>query len=135
MLLRISIYLNALVFLMLIPMLEVGSTHVFNQDWPAHARLHEVWQLVTNGLLAILTLVLSRDARTRNVGGVIALAINAGFLAALAGADSYGGSMAHSDGSELLLAGINPASAIITCLSLAILVGMFGVRKPERATA
>ncbi|WFL77725.1 hypothetical protein P7228_01260 [Altererythrobacter arenosus] len=133
MLLRIPIYLNALVFLVLIPYLEISPTHVFNPDWPAHAKLHEVWQLVTNGLLSILTVLLVRNARHALVSGATALAINVGFLAALAGAGSYGGSMAHSDGSELLVAGINPASAILACLSLAILAGMFAARKTDLA--
>src|SRR5210317_1564835 len=104
MLLRVSIYLNLLIFLVLIPVLEVGPTHVFNADWPGHARLHEVWQLVTNALLSILALLLVHRDGFRWIAGAIALSINMGFLAALITANDYGGSMVHSDGSELLIA-------------------------------
>ena len=37
--------------------------------------------------------------------------------------------MMHSDGTELLVAGVNPASAIIGALSLAIFAGMLLARK------
>lgn len=124
MLLRLFIYINAAVFLFLIPYLEVGSTHVFNPDWPAHARLHEVWQLVTNGLASILAVILAWRGHNVRLGGIIALTINAGFLAALASSGLYGGGMAHSDGSELLVAGVNPASIILLTLSIGILAGI-----------
>ncbi|TNE59182.1 MAG: hypothetical protein EP341_02445 [Sphingomonadales bacterium] len=129
MFLRVSIYLNALVFLALIPYLEVSQTHVFNPDWPGHARLHEVWQLITNGLLSIIAVVLAGRPRRSVLAGAVALSINAGFLGALASSGSYGGSMMHSDGTELLVAGVNPASAIIGALSLAIFAGMLLARK------
>ena len=129
MLLRASIYLNAVVFLLLIPVLEIGPTHVFNADWPAHAKLHEVWQLVSNGLLSILSVLLLRWAQSRWIAGAIGLTINIGFLAALVAANGYGGSMVHSDGTELLIAGINPASAILAALSLGILGGLLQNQK------
>lgn len=129
MLLRASIYLNALVFLILIPVLEVGPTHVFNVDWPAHARLHEVWQLVTNGLLSILAVALVHRPHVQWIAGATSLTINLGFLTALASANSYGGSMVHSDGSELLIAGVNPASAIIILLSLGIVGGLIQAKR------
>ena len=127
MLLRASIYLNAAVFLLLIPVLEVGPTHVFNADWPAHARLHEVWQLATNGLISILSVLLVHRDNSRWVAGALGLTINLGFLAALTVSGLYGGSMVHSDGSEMLIAGINPASAIVAALSLGILGGFLRV--------
>lgn len=121
--LRIPVYLNAIVFLALIPCLEIGVTHVFNPDWPAHARLHEVWQLTTNGLLSILAALLVRIARYAIIGAVVALTINTGFLLAFVGASTYGGGMAHSDGSELLVAGVNPAPVIVGALFIAISAG------------
>lgn len=133
MLLRITIYLNTLVFLVLIPFLEISATHVFNPDWPAHARLHEVWQLATNGLLSALTAYLVTQERYAIVAGAIALTINAGFLTALASADAYSGGMVHSDGSELLVAGANPASAIATAITLAICLGLLQVWRCRHA--
>lgn len=120
MLLKISVALNALVFLLVIPLLEVGPTHLFNPDWPAHARLHEFWQLVTNGLISLLALWLVTWGRQRVTGALVALAINVGFLVALAAAPLYGGSMVHSDGSELLVAGANPAIIVVGLLAAAI---------------
>ena len=115
--------------MLLIPLLEIGPTHVFNPDWPAHARLHEVWQLVTNGLLSILSVFLVHRDNSRWIAGTMCLTINLGFLAALTISSVYGGSMVHSDGSELLIAGINPASVILATLSLGILGGLHQDRK------
>ena len=49
-LLTISIALYAIA----VPYLEINDTHVFNPDWVAHARLHEVWQLITNSSLGAI---------------------------------------------------------------------------------
>lgn len=50
-----------LVPLILLPVLEVTDTHVFNPTWPPHARLHEVWQLTTNVGIALVALWLVHD--------------------------------------------------------------------------
>lgn len=133
MLLRFATYLNAVAFLVLIPYLEVSSTHVFNPDWPSHARLHEVWQLVTNAFLSVMAIRLVRSDRTATIGGLMALSINLGFLTALAAAEHYGGGMTHSDGSELLVAGFNPATSVILGLSAAIAMGLLQCQRPEHA--
>ena len=43
---RIVVTGYAAVFLVLIPVLEISDTHLLNEDWPGHARLHEAWQLL-----------------------------------------------------------------------------------------
>ena len=37
---------------------DLTPTHVFNQVWPAHARLHEVWLLSSGALLGFMALYL-----------------------------------------------------------------------------
>lgn len=56
MLLRVLITLNSLVFILVVPALEIGPSHVFNPDWPGHAKLHEVWQLATNAMLGLFAI-------------------------------------------------------------------------------
>lgn len=100
-------------FGLLTPILEIGPTHVCNSDWPAHARLHEVWQLVTNSGLAILCLWLAWARREIRLATAIAAIVVGGFLLALILAPAYGGGMKHSDGTELTVAGMNAAVAVM----------------------
>lgn len=90
-----------------VPWLELNDTHVFNPAWVAHARLHEVWQLVTNSAFGLLSLWLVWHRGALRGPAIIALLITGGFFVAYLLRDSYGGSMLHSDGSERLLFGIN----------------------------
>ena len=103
-LLTISIVLYAIA----VPWLEINDTHVFNPEWVAHARLHEVWQLITNSSLGAIALWLTwMSADGRGKASVIALLITGGFLVAYAIQGSYGGSMVHPDGTEKTVLGIN----------------------------
>jgi hypothetical protein len=100
-------------FGLLTPILEIGPTHVFNPDWPGHARLHEVWQLMTHSTFALLCVWLAWWGRNIRLAALIALIVSGGFLAAYALNPLYDGTMKHSDGSELTLGGINVAVAIM----------------------
>ncbi len=104
---RIALTLGALIYGAVVPLLELNETHVWNPTWVAHARLHEVWQLITNSAFAVLALRwIWIDRRTR-LPSLIAAVITGGFLAAYALRDGYGGSMVHSNGTEMRLGGIN----------------------------
>jgi hypothetical protein len=109
--------LTAFVFVVVLPILEVNDTHVFNPDWPAHARLHEVWQLITNAGLSLLALWLVFASGQVRIGAAVLLLISAGFVAAFLIQDIYGGSMTHPDGSQLLILGVNPAFGVLLVLS------------------
>lgn len=90
-----------------VPYLELNDTHLFNATWPAHARLHEAWQLTTNSLLGAWALWLVWRRKQIRLPAIIGLAIMGGFLASYFLAPVYGGSMLHSDGTERLVLGIN----------------------------
>lgn len=110
--------LGALILFMLpvgvlVPILEIGPTHVFNPDWPGHARLHEVWQLLTNGVLAALAIWLAAARQQSRLASLIGLALNGSFLAAVLLSPVYGGTMRHSDGTELVVGGINLAVVVM----------------------
>lgn len=107
MVMRVAVVLCVLVFGAVVPLLEINETHVFNPHWPAHARLHEVWQLATNALLALLCAALAWRGTHLRLASAVALCVTAGFLAAYLLRDGYGGSMLAVDGSEKIVAGIN----------------------------
>lgn len=116
---RIILTLALLPFGLLTPILELGPTHVFNPDWPGHARLHEVWQLGTNSALALLCLWLIWGRGNLRLAATIAFIVAISFLASHFASPLYGGTMRHSDGSELTLGGVNSAVAIMLLAALA----------------
>lgn len=119
----ISIALCAVVSVGFLPFMEIGETHLINPDWPSHARLHDAWQLLTNGALLILAFFLVWKGAAPRVGLGIALIINISFLIALITGSLYGGSMMNSDGSEAAIGGINIGVAISVVLTALLLLG------------
>lgn len=112
--------LCVLPFGLLTPILEISPTHVFNPDWPGHARLHVAWQLATNSALALLCVWLAWRRGKARLAATIALIVTGGFLFAFALSRFYGGTMQHSDGSELTISGINVAVALMTASAIGL---------------
>lgn len=105
---KILLTLSILLYAVVVPYLEINDTHVFNPAWVAHAKLHEVWQLITNSSLGAVALWLTWfTVDGRGKASLIALLVTGGFLAAFAMQDFYGGSMVHPDGTEKTVFGIN----------------------------
>lgn len=110
---KVSVGLSAAIFAGLIPLLEINPTHLFNPEWPEHARLHEAWQLLTNAGVSLLAVECVWTQRATRLGLSLALIICGSFLTAWALGGSYGGSMLHSDGTQMALAGINVAVIVV----------------------
>lgn len=104
---RILVTIGIVLYAVVVPVLEVNDTHLFNPAWVAHARLHEAWQLATNSLIGAFCLwrVWARD--DVRLPSVLALMVTGGFMVAYVFQAAYGGSMVHADGSEKTLAGLN----------------------------
>ncbi|MDF1686697.1 MAG: hypothetical protein P1U50_07870 [Parvibaculaceae bacterium] len=128
--LKIFVTLNAFIFVVVLPVLEIGPSHVFNQDWPGHARLHEVWQLLSNATFALFSVWLVWWQGKPLYAAFISLVLSGSFLIAYFVRGTYGGTMTHSDGSELLLYGVNPAFGLLLALSIGLI--FFGVRQYQK---
>lgn len=124
MLLKILISICAIVFILVVPLLEISPSHVFNPAWPAHAKLHEVWQLSTNAGLSLLALWLAWSQRKDRLAALISFCVAGGFTFANVIKSAYGGSMAHPDGSELIVLGVNPAVGIVSLLTVGLILGL-----------
>lgn len=107
MLAKLIITIGALLYGLGVPLLEINQSHVFNPQWEAHARLHEVWQLATNSALALLALWLTWRRQQIRLASLLSMLVTGGFLFAYFARHFYGGSMVLSDGSEKLVLGIN----------------------------
>jgi hypothetical protein len=107
-------------FGVLVPILEISDTHLFNPLWPAHARLHEAWQLFTNSALAAISLWLAWRADRMKEAAAVGLVVVVGFLAAFGLGPAYGGSMLHTDGTEIAVAGVNIAVIVMMAATLVL---------------
>jgi hypothetical protein len=107
MLARLFVTFAVFLYAVVVPVLEVNATHVFNPEWVAHARLHEVWQLSTNSALGLLCLWLVWVKGKVRAAAGLGLFVMGGFLFAFFFREAYGGSMVLSDGSEKRAAGLN----------------------------
>ena len=90
---KILISLGVLVYMVLIPYLEMNASHVFNPQWPGHARLHEVWQLTTNISLGLVALWLSWKEQRIQMAAVISICVMGGVLVAHMSEGLYGGTL------------------------------------------
>jgi hypothetical protein len=96
-----------LLYAFTVPVLEINDTHVFNPDWTPHAKIHEVWQLITNSSIGILCLWLVWIKKKIKLSTLLSMLVTGGFLLAYLLQDLYGGSMKYLDGSEKTILGIN----------------------------
>ena len=104
---KVTISLVILLYSVAVLFLEINETHVFNPDWTPHAKIHEVWQLITNSSIGILCLWLVWVKKEFKLSTVLSMLVTGGFLIAYCIQDVYGGSMKYLDGSEKAILGIN----------------------------
>lgn len=128
---KLAITLGVLVFGLLLPILEIGPTHVFNTDWPAHARLHEVWQLITNSSLAVLCLMMVWLRRLYVLPSLIGLCVMGGVVVVHGLEAAYGGALIYAGGPSLALLGV-PAALLIPLVAVTLFGGVIGASLWQR---
>jgi hypothetical protein len=96
-----------LLYAVAVPILEINDTHVFNPDWTPHAKIHEVWQLITNFTIGIFCLWMVWVKNELKTSILLSMLVIGGFLLAYSLQNFYGGSMKYLDGSEKTILGIN----------------------------
>jgi hypothetical protein len=103
MLAKILISFCVFVYGVVIPFLEINPSHVFNLEWPAHARFHEVWQLITNISLGLLCLWLVWLERNIRMAGIITIIVMGGIVVAHLLEGFYGGSILSGNLSQTIM--------------------------------
>jgi hypothetical protein len=116
---RLLMTLGLLVPALLIPILEVNHTHVFNADWPQHARFHNVWQLLTNTGLAVLCLWLVWARQQIGLAAAIGGWIMGMVVVAHAMGPIYDGYVTYEGGSTLAAFGL-PFGVLVPMAALAM---------------
>lgn len=104
---KLLVTIGIVFYAVVVPVLELNETHVFNQAWEPHARLHEVWQLFTNTAIGAFSLWLVWLKGNLRLSSLLTLFVTGGFLMAYWLRESYGGSMILTDGSEKMILGVN----------------------------
>lgn len=104
---KLLVTIGVVFYAVLVPILEINDTHVFNQAWAPHARLHETWQLLTNTAIGVYSVWLVWVREDLKLASLLTLFVTGGFLMAYWLRDGYGGSMVLTDGSENMILGIN----------------------------
>lgn len=114
---------------LLVPVLEVNATHLTNPAWPAHARLHEGWQLITNSALCAWALWLAWARAELRQAAVLGQIVIGGFLLAYLLRDGYGGSMAGTTTGALARDGVEPAVLIMSAAFLLLTAVQWQARR------
>ncbi len=104
---KIFVTIGIIFYAIIVPILEINDSHVFNPQWPPHARLHEVWQLFTNTSMGIVGLWLLWFCDNVRVPCLFTFFVFGGFLMSYVTGPLYGGSMLLSDGTVTKILGIN----------------------------
>lgn len=129
---RLLMTLGLLVPALLIPFLEVNHTHVFNADWPQHARFHNVWQLLTNTGLAVLCLWLVWARQQIALAAAIGGWIMGMVVAAHAMGPLYDGYVTYEGGSTLAAFGL-PFGVVVPLASVAMFALALSLARRARA--
>jgi hypothetical protein len=101
------------------PVADLNATHVANPLWTGHARLHTVWLISTNSLIALISLGLLwirpiTIDKARLAAGLIG-AILVGFFVAGATQSLYGGAFTDPNGIDAM---VGPLDANLAAFSL-----------------
>ena len=103
-------------------LLDIGDTHLFNPDWDEHSRVHEVWRLATNSMIAFLGLYLIWKKNMLSIASLLSLCMIVGFMISVVTMPYYNG-LAVGVGIEEL----RPFNIPLNILSFLVVFGVQSV--------
>jgi hypothetical protein len=126
---RLLVTAPALFLAVVPPLVDFNSTHVTNPLWTGHARLHTVWLLSTNSIIAVLALGLMwRELKIASVraGAVLTAAPLVGFFVAAATRSLYGGAFSDPNGVAQRI-GLLDVNLAVFSLWILVILAAFGL--------
>ena len=72
-------------------LLDIGDAHLFNPNWDEHSRVHEVWRLATNFMIAFLGLYLIWKKNMHSIASLLSLCMILGFMISVITMPFYNG--------------------------------------------
>lgn len=134
---RILMTLATLIYGVVPPIVDLGSTHVLHPDWTPHARMHMVWLLATMSSISILALYFLWRHADRSfgilMGGLLGTCALGGFFVSAATAPLYGGSLSDKGGVPDV-AGFIDANLLGFGIAIAMLLAGWFLARPGRAS-
>ena len=124
-LIKLLLSIVILGYSLVMPLVDLNSTHLFHPDWSLHSRLHLVWSVTSFTLMGWYCFFLlwfsdmSFNIRA-NVVTAICLAINIGFLISAVTRPLYGGELADEIIGVPDLFGDYDANLIFVCFAVSI---------------
>ena len=103
-------------------LLDIGDTHLFNPNWDEHSRVHEVWRLATNSMIAFLGLYLIWKKNMLSIASLLSLCMIVGFMISVVTMPYYNG-LAVGVGIEEL----RPFNIPLNILSFLVVFGIQSV--------
>jgi hypothetical protein len=103
-------------------LLDIGDTHLFNPNWDEHSRVHEVWRLATNSMIAFLGLYLIWKKNMLSIASLLSLCMIIGFMISIITMPYYNG-LAVGVGIEEL----RPFNIPLNILSFLVVFGIQSV--------
>jgi len=104
---------------------DVNHTHIMHSDWPAHARFHTVWLILTNSSIALIALYQLWSKCNFVLSAILGLVVMFGFWIAVITKDLYAGALVDPGGVEVSIVGIDAnvfAFALVTAMLVSGLV-------------
>ena len=136
---RILLSIPALHLVFVPPIADLNASHVLNPLWPGHARLHTVWLLTTNSLVAVAALwILWRPLdgylrRAIRLAGTLVGAVLGGFFVAGSTRALYDGSFTDVPDLARTVGGVDANLAVFSLHLVLLALSLALTRKPERS--
>lgn len=135
----ILITLLAIIYGVISPLHDIGGSHLENLLWPGHARMHLMWLLLHNTLVAMLAVGLAwwpgqRQAQRQFLAAAISMLPFLSFVVAALIAPMFGGTFSDGSAEEISEAENNVRSfSICLPLSFALLIWCWRGTKEQKA--
>ena len=132
---RILVTMPALFLAIGPPLADFNATHATNPLWPGHARLHMVWLVCTNSLIALLALAVLWRAPQQPKSAPILLAaarvgaVLLGFFVAAATQGAYAGTLTDPNGIPFHIGPLDANLAAFSVCAALLAVGVVLGRK------
>lgn len=102
---------------------DLNVTHVLNPEWTPHSRVHMVWLLGTNSVIAALALWLLWSRGKLVLSAILGLCVMTGFWIAAATSSLYGGALSDVRGIDTKILGVEGNVLVFGVITIMLVAG------------